>query len=473
MKSKAKNQFAIDMDQGGSMDMFRITLNDRKRFVISAAMGALLVLVAGGANALATTNTVWCVPNASISATCTPGKGKLHIQDAVYAPAQPGDVILVGPGYYNETVYVNVSNLSIFGAQAGKDARVDRHDTSKESIVDASPTPSLYGDGSGATFQVYGDSVVIDGFTIEGGTTGYAAGILVWGLDYSVGTSHRLVNNIIQNNAVGISLYYGVPSALIEYNLIKGNNQGTPSEWDYPAELPGVGIAAYEPQNTCTITENAFERNLAAAIFLYYSDGTAITGNSSEGDGSFLIDYGGSYTFFAHNQGRDFGAKGVWPYWSGYSADGAVDLIYYDDSAQINGNDLERGKAAGYNGIAFSNLYTVYYNCRYCQVSNNRISGFAGNGIVAESAPSQGTLYYSGISGNVVMDNGKGGILIESGEYNYYNTVFDNEAKGNRANDCEDDTKNGFTAETYNTWFNNIGSTSSPAGLCTARGWGH
>jgi hypothetical protein len=84
-----------------------------------------------------------------------------------------------------------------------------------------------------------------------------------------------------------------------------------------------------------------------------------------------------------------------------------------------------------------------------------------------------GTLAVSSISGNDVEDNGNVGILIEEGASNFYNSLVDNEAEGNHTNDCEDDTTSGTgTLGTLNTWFNNIGSLSSPAGLC-APGGGH
>jgi hypothetical protein len=103
-------------------------------------------------------------------------------------------------------------------------------------------------------------------------------------------------------------------------------------------------------------------------------------------------------------------------------------------------------------------------------VSNNRIKRFAGNGIVAEAYSGIGTLPYSSISGNDVEENGNDGILIEESSGNAYNSLVDNEAEGNHVNDCEDDTyqlpSGAGTAGTFNVWFNNIGSLSSPAGLC-------
>jgi parallel beta-helix repeat protein len=219
-------------------------LNNRKHFLFSAALTAVLLLFAGGAKALAATNTVWCVPNTSISAACTSGMGKTHIQDAVYAPAQSGDVILVGPGYYNETVDVNVSYLYIFGAQAGRDAR-NRHESWKESIVDASPGAS--GAGHGAAFHIEpGEyNVVIDGFTIQGGNA--AAGIDGSGIYLDDGAYMiQILNNIIQNNAIGLCMNNSSYD-LVEYNLFQNNNNGiSGSGVVYPAfnGRSGVGIAA-------------------------------------------------------------------------------------------------------------------------------------------------------------------------------------------------------------------------------------
>jgi hypothetical protein len=463
------------------MNRLRIRLDDQKGFVFSAAMVAVFVLLAGGSNALATNAyTVWTVSKASTNSACVyPGTTTCNTIGSAVGVASPGDVIVVGPGKYNESVEVGTSNLSIFGAQAGRDARVDRHDLSKESIVDATGQGS--GPGDGAAFYVYGDYVVIDGFTIQGGTSGdFASGIFLWGYSGTYYAQNaRLVNNIIQNNAIGIDLYYYVYAPLIEYNLFKTNNCGTvDSTYSYPAYGPGYGIVGYYgPYYAGTITENAFEENLAAAIFLYYSEDLEITKNTSENDGSFVVlDYC-YYTFVDHNQGQDFGAKGSSPWYSDVYFDGAIDLIYYNEYIQINDNDLEKGSIPNYNGIAFSNLYYQDYVCAYCQVSNNTVTGFEGNGIVAETAGTTSeyvsTLEYSAITGNDVEDNGNDGILIQAGEYNYYNTLFDNRAKGNRLHDCEDDTSGTFsgTPPTADTWFNNIGTTNSPAGLCTARGW--
>ena len=175
------------------MNSLLIRSTGQNGFPCAAALVAVLLLVAGGPNALA--NTMRCVPSLSVNPGCAP-PAYSHIQDAVTAAA-PGDVIVVGPGTYNESVYIGTSNLSIFGAQTGEDARVGRDDPSKESIVDASGT--AYGSGGGAGFFVDGNYIIIDGFTIHGGTAGPNASAIYVEGPYSA----HILDNIIQKTPWG------------------------------------------------------------------------------------------------------------------------------------------------------------------------------------------------------------------------------------------------------------------------------
>jgi hypothetical protein len=214
---------------------------------------------------------------------------------------------------------------------------------------------------------------------------------------------------------------------------------------------------------------------LAAAIFLLSAESTEITKNTSKNDGSFVVLDNCTYTFVDHNQGRDFGAQGSLPWQSfppGIFVDAAIYLTGNNEWVQINDNDLEKGKK---NGIAFNQVGGGgIFVCEWSQVSYNTVKQFADNGIVAEKGI---TLFKTAVSGNDVEDNGNDGILIESegGGGNTDNTLFDNKAVNNQKYDCEDNTApyGPFTAQTYNTWLNNIGSTSLPAGICAARGWHH
>jgi hypothetical protein len=234
--------------------------------------------------------------------------------------------------------------------------------------------------------------------------------------------------------------------------------------------LWGFGIAG-QPQYGTEITQNAFEGNLAAAMYFDNAAYTSVTENTSEGDGSFVVfSESGNGMVFSHNRGRDFGGKESLPIYGSAKADAAIDLIIYNEYLQINDNDLEGGKLPGYNGIAFSStLTTPEFCCENCQVSHNRIRRFAGNGIVAEEGSSP-TLEESLISLNVVEDNGNDGILIENATGNQNNVFFDNKAEGNHVLDCVDNTSGALTLSTYDTWHNNAASLSYPRGLCTS-GW--
>jgi hypothetical protein len=438
-------------------------------------LAAVFVILAGGVNALAirTQRVVWTVSATSSVSSCAYPSATTcnNIQSAVNV-AIGGDIIVVGAGYYNESVYIGQSNISILGAQAGRDARERWYNTSEESIVDAtgqgSPGPTL--GGGGAAFYVDAPYVVIDGFTIEGGTSGeYGSGI------YVDAPSTQILDNIIHNNAIGVYLnsYYD----LAEYNLFKTNNAPTSgSSIGSPFYgVQGYGIVGAGDFLDGSITENAFEGNSAAAIYLYYGWYDEVTKNTSEKDGSFLVCYVCYYDYLDHNQGRDFRPNASFPIAeASQPADAAIDLLYYNEYLQINDNDLGEGKTSGYSGIAFSNIAATGICCNMCQVTNNKIRGFAGKGIVAEAAVgSTGTLYGSWVLRNVVEDNGRDGILIASGSQNITNMVLDNKAQGNGVEDCADDTGPGglFTAGTRNTWFNNIGSSSFPSGLCAPGGW--
>jgi parallel beta-helix repeat protein len=48
------------------------------------------------------------------------------------------------------------------------------------------------------------------------------------------------------------------------------------------------------------------------------------------------------------------------------------------------------------------------------------------------------------------------------------NNIHDNDFRGNEVLDCSDRSRGGGTAGTGNTWTNNLGDTSRPAGLCTS-----
>jgi parallel beta-helix repeat protein len=429
------------------MDTLRITLNDRKRFVFSAATAALLVLLAGGSNALATT--VWTVSKAS-SNTCStiPLVTTCNTIGSAVSVALAGDIVVVGPGTYNETVYI-YNTITLLGAQAGNDARVDRLDPSRESIVDA--TGGLY------AIYVEASYVVIDGFTVQGATGD--GGITIY--DYS---SQQVRNNILQNNTYGVDVAYD-NSVTIEHNLFRNNNAGA-------AANSGRGIWEFHSSYDL-IRENKFTGNKTAAIDANKDVAyETITNNTSENDGAFVVfRYTNSYVEFSHNQGKNFG-QGAF---SG-AGDAAIGIVEQNSFLDISDNDLENGKEPIVNGVAFTTAFGTTYSNQYVNVTNNRFNGFPENGIVVEQSGGVGMLEGPGsfIIANEVSNNGNDGILIEgaSTENNTGISLLGNKAEGNHMYDCQD-TSLGAGPLGTNTWWNNIGSTSSLTGLCAARGWQH
>jgi len=126
------------------MNGLRIILNNRRRYVFSAGMAAVLVLLAGGANGLALVPlTVRCVPSASLDPNCTAATTYPTIQAAVTA-AIAGDVVVVGPRTYHESVIIDETghsrdHLSLPGAQAGNDGRLGRHDPTNSRTIMPGP----------------------------------------------------------------------------------------------------------------------------------------------------------------------------------------------------------------------------------------------------------------------------------------------------------------------------------------------
>jgi len=436
-------------------------LNNQRGFVISTAMAAVLVLLAGGANAGAPPPiTVRCVPNVSINPGCVVAYSTISL---AVTNALSGDAIFVGPGTYNESVTISTPGLSLFGAQAGNDARLDRHGA--ESIVNGMGSPA---------FIVSADYVVIDGFTVTGGTAtaanAYPGGILVGSTSAAIQWA-QVLNNVIEENGTGV--YLGkANSPLVEHNLLRNNNTGA-GMW------VGLGIVS----NGVTfpvINENELTGNKMAAIFVGGGGNAVVTNNTSENDGSFVLYASTNQCLFSHNRGKNFGHKGVLPIVvnsTPYYADAAVDVGPNNSYLVISDNDLENGEAPISNGIAFTTAFassplgtTPSYNVF---VKNNEIKGFPENGIVAEQQSGTGTLLYSFIGGNKVRDNGSDGIIIEGAGVNNHNIeLFNNEAEGNHLLDCDDTTSGGGTLGAWDAWFNNAGNSSSPPGLCTP-GRGH
>jgi hypothetical protein len=265
-----------------------------------------------------------------------------------------------------------------------------------------------------------------------------------------------------------------------------------------------VGYGIYSLDTfALSVDDNEFTENLAAALVVdgvdippLFATSAAITNNTSEKDGAFVVFFSTEGVLFAHNQGRKFGAKrpvsivtAVTPSLTtvSHDADAAVDIGGSNLLIAIRDNDLEEGESPISNGIAFTTFFPGVEPSVGVSIKENKIKRFPLNGIVLEAATvsstATGTSVADGIVGNHLEDNGNDGILIEyadpSTNTNYGNQLLRNEAEGNQNYDCEDDTQGSLsttipvigTEGKANTWVNNIGPRSSPTGICSSGPW--
>jgi hypothetical protein len=226
-----------------------------------------------------------------------PGSPCLTLQYAINQSAA-GDTIHVAAGTYGSALVLVNKTLTLLGAQAGVDAR------------SRAATESILSNTSG--MSVSASNVIIDGFTIQDSTTAAFTGfglLLNSGVD---GT--QVVNNIIQNNIVGLGLANGgTTQAVVMHNHFKTNNQpgsssgtaiysdifvsGTVSNVLIDANAfdgnanAGVGLNGDTASiySNITITNNAFDSNGRGIYALFTASilirGNALTNTSTPTDG--------------------------------------------------------------------------------------------------------------------------------------------------------------------------------------------
>jgi len=207
------------------------------------------------------------------------------IQAAINA-AVPGNVILVCAGTYPEllTGTLNINKtLTLLGAQNTVDART------------RSGLESVITDPSGTS--VNASNVVIDGFTVQNSTNA-SPGFGIW-LNPAVSVNGtQILNNIIQNNIVGIGLANsGASQAVIRHNLIQNNN--------VPGAAEGQGIYTDEfvggTVRNVLVEENAFIGNTVAGIDVSNTDATGGVFNLDVSTNSFNLNGRAVLLFNTHN----------------------------------------------------------------------------------------------------------------------------------------------------------------------------
>jgi hypothetical protein len=214
-------------------------LSIKNYFFTIVASATLLFAGAGPAHAVATTLVVDDDGMATAADCDDTAMAYVAIQAAVDA-ASAGDVVLVCPGTYNESVTID-KQLTMMGAQSGTDARSGRTDASAESTVtQVGGNPAFF-----LTDAV--DGVVVDGFR-------FATNQGVW---FQNGSGHRIVNNIFQDTDTGV--FYATTADqqnVIEHNRFSGNTSNANSD--------GIQAGGDQGGNTL-VNENLFENNQSAA----------------------------------------------------------------------------------------------------------------------------------------------------------------------------------------------------------------
>ncbi|MGI8687294.1 MAG: hypothetical protein ACR2M3_01835 [Thermomicrobiales bacterium] len=149
--------------------------------------------------------------------TTNPANGQFSSIQAAVTAAPSGTVSAVA-GTFTETVTVG-KTVTINGVKHGVDARTGRGAPSTETILDAKGGP--------IGFSLNADGITLDGFTVQnagatandpnGGNTGVFLS--------ATHSGYQVLNNIIQNNAIGLyGNSQGTTQTLIKQNLMQNNN---------------------------------------------------------------------------------------------------------------------------------------------------------------------------------------------------------------------------------------------------------
>jgi nitrous oxidase accessory protein NosD len=364
------------------------------------------------------------------------------IQSAVDA-ADPGDTIKVCPGRYEETVKVEEPDITIKGANAGRDAT--GHHRGRESIV-----AGVAGTMVPGLVQLLADDITWDGFTILG-----APGALdnPPGMYTSPTASGYLIRDtIFQDNGNGIHLgASGAHPTLICRNRFVANNE-------FEGATGAYGIYSNEGARQVLITANRFERHNAAAIFLGdqgaqpRQQDVLIEHNKSVEDLSFATMFNSRRVRVTSNWIRARVGDKDFP-----GPASAIFIGARNDDVVVQKNKV---KSASGNGIDISNTggnRTPGPAPRNVVVRRNKVAHTELAGI-AVSATGAGQYQ---ILANHSRDNTRFGIHFAPGTVG--GTITGNTALDNGRFDCLDE-----STGLKNTWTGNTGRTAEPANICSA-----
>ncbi|MEA2421459.1 MAG: hypothetical protein QOF55_558, partial [Thermoleophilaceae bacterium] len=210
--------------------------------------------------------------------------------------ASPGDTIDVAAGTYSTEVVDVSKRVRLEGAQSGVDARARTGAPGTESILNNA--------GGGFNLTVSGASV--DGFLVRDATAvPLQAGIALSGS----ASGYRVVNNIIRDNTVGISLNSdGVTHSVLQHNAFVDNNKaglhggtaiyGNLALGDvlidansFTGSTSGALITSQKRANDVSFTNNTLTND--SSVTLYNTHGASIQGNMIASSNAAAVYLGG------------------------------------------------------------------------------------------------------------------------------------------------------------------------------------
>lgn len=299
------------------------------------------------------------------------------------ATVHNGDTILVDPGTYLESVAITKS-LTLEGAQHGVDARTRSVPMSQESVV---------GTGLGA-FQIMADNVVIDGFIVQGvnvdpnvNPASFGAGI--WSNPGFSGThgGFHILNNIVQNNIIGIELANdGTIQAQVKFNLVRNNTQAGAGG--------GAGIRTDFSLANAVIDQNDFTGHTTgaqAAILLFASGGSniVISNNHAISDGQIGVVGASNVTITRNTSVNSYG----------------IGLILVNGTASVDHNVI-------LNSLHATGSLRLRGGVDGVNITSNTIANGQGSGIAVEDPFSVGSNSNNHIHANNIAGNVKGATVV-------------------------------------------------------------
>jgi parallel beta-helix repeat protein len=419
------------------------------------------------------------------SAACGGATPNFASISAAVSAASAGDTIYVCPGVYDESVVITKS-LTLLGSQNGvaADDPTVRTDPSQESIIDAPViTDPNNASQTTATSPIEYSAAVggtVDGFTLEGGsgTNGSAFGGIM-ALNGSGTGSFDFVNNIITDNGEGMQFFTGgtsTPTSTVSGNrFLKNNNDSADGR-----SGSGIFLSNGVPNNL-TITDNYFDDNGGGNGDVNTTGaGAGCASGVSSGDEAQNVVI--SHNVSVHDDGFENNFAVIFCTVGAEVSDNTVTYTDPDDanaetaiylgggdtSVTVTGNTLTGGTSA--TGISFNADF--YPEGPGDTISDNTISDHSDGIVVRGSNSAVAGNDYPGasdftISGNTITGSATDGIWVQDGSDG---TISSNSATGSGSNDCQDSTSGSGTLGTADTWTDDMGSTSSPTGLCAVPG---